>query len=69
VIVAAVAALAAACTGAPVTVVERSIPAPDRAKKLTSKVSQPTELTLRSSDRNEVGKSLLLHWEIRKEGK
>jgi hypothetical protein len=72
VVIAAVAALlATACAGTapPATVVERELPPPDRAKKL-SKAPQPAKPVLQpASSRNGVTEPVLLHWEIRKEGK
>jgi len=70
-IIAAVAALATACagTGPPATVVERGFPTPDLPKKL-SKAPQPAKPALQpASTRNGVAEPVLLHWEIRKEGK
>ena len=66
VIVAAV--LATGCAGPAVVVEERVVPAGDPPTKLTSKGSQPTRQTSHSGT-SEISRSLLLHWEIRKEGK
>ena len=71
-IIAAVAVLVAtACAGTapPATVVERELPSPDRAKKV-SKASQPAKPALQpASNRSGVAEPVLLYWEIRKEGK
>lgn len=70
-IITAVALLATACagTGPPATVVEGGPSSPDRAKRL-SKVSQPARPALQpASNRNGIAEPVLLHWEIRKEGK
>ena len=50
-------------------VVERGSPSADRAKKL-SKASQPAKPVLQpASNRIEGADPVLLHWDIRKEGK
>jgi hypothetical protein len=68
VIIAAV--LATGCSGPPVVVEERMVPAVDRPTKLTSKAPQPTKPALQpASVRIEGTDPLLLYWEIRKEGK
>ena len=67
VIIATVAALAAGCAaGPPVMVEDRTIPA--APLKLTGKAAQPATQTSHSGT-SEVSRHLLLHWEIRKEGK
>jgi hypothetical protein len=67
---AAVAALAMGCAQDPVMVEDRITPAVDRPHKLTGKASRPTTLISHpeSSD-SEEARRLLLHWQIRKEGK
>ena len=62
------AVLATGCAGPAVVVEERIVPAGDPPTKLTSKAAQPARLTPHSES-SEVAKSLLLHWDIRKEGK
>lgn len=70
VIIAAVAALAAGCAQSPVMVEERGSPAADRAKRLASKAAQPAKPPLLpASSRSGVAEPVLLHWEIRKDGK
>jgi hypothetical protein len=70
VIIAAVAALAAGCTQAPVMVEERGSLSADRAKRFASKASQPAKPALQpASNRGGIAEPVLLHWEIRKEGK
>ena len=64
------AVLATGCAGPSVVVEERIVPAVDRPAKLTSKASQPARPTLQpASTRNEAVHPVLLHWDIRKEGK
>jgi len=67
------AVLATGCAGPSVVVEERIVPAADPPTKLTSKASQPTKPTRPTlqpaSTRNEAAHPVLLHWDIRKEGK
>jgi type IV pilus biogenesis protein CpaD/CtpE len=70
VIIAAVAALAMGCAQDPVLVVDRTTPAADRSNNLTGKASQPTRLISHpDTGDNAEARRLLLHWQIRKEGK